>query len=174
MDLDLTDSAEMHSHPISPLIADAGGDLRSATLLHLRLSPPPPSAASLPPSILSPPNHAPSSALPILPPPPPPPHSLPHTTTTTTTNTTMVATQRTASPIHPASLLDSSSHSPAILEMIETDMSRTLIGKFIFIPKSQSPAHLSFRVRRGHCRRNRRLRHGQRFLFTRSLNIKAQ
>ncbi|TCD65928.1 hypothetical protein EIP91_001996 [Steccherinum ochraceum] len=39
----------------------------------------------------------------------------------------MVATQRTASPIHPASLVDSSSHSQAILEMIETDMSRTLI-----------------------------------------------
>ena len=40
-----------------------------------------------------------------------------------------------ASPVHPASLVDPSLHSPALMELVEMELSRTLIGEYTCNPQ---------------------------------------
>ena len=44
----------------------------------------------------------------------------------------MVASHRAYSPMHEASLIDPSLHSPALMDMLEIEMSRPLIGVFFY------------------------------------------
>ena len=47
-----------------------------------------------------------------------------------------------ASPVHPASLIDPSLHSPALLELVDMQMSRTLIGQsFFFLSSPNQRSH---------------------------------
>lgn len=67
------------------------------------------------------------------------------------------------SPVHPASLIDVSSHSPALLELLDLDLSRTLVGMCL-ISNSINSKSLTFsphRIHRRLSRRHSRLCHGQ-------------